>query len=37
MHLTFLSKNLQAYNSEGTLQQEKEHKFQGASGALGIV
>ena len=32
-----LGKNLQAYNIEGTAQQEKEHKFQGASRALGIV
>ena len=32
-----LGKNLQAYNIEGTVQQEKEHKFQGASRALGIV
>ena len=32
-----LWKNLQAYNIEGTAQQEKEQKFQGASGALGIV
>ena len=32
-----LWKNLQAYNSEGTVQQEKEHKFQGASRALGLV
>ena len=32
-----LWKNLQAYNIEGTVQQEKEHKFQGASRALGIV
>ena len=33
----FLWKNLQAYNIEGTAQQEKEHKFQRASRALGIV
>ena len=32
-----LWKNLQAYNIEGTVQQEKEHKFQRASRALGIV
>ena len=32
-----LWKNLQAYNIEGTAQQEKEHKFQGAGRALGIV
>ena len=32
-----LWKNLQAYNIEGTVQQEKEHKIQGASSALGIV
>ena len=32
-----LWKNLQAYNIEGTVQQEKEHKLQGASRALGIV
>ena len=29
--------NLQVYHIEGTVQQEKEHKFQGASRALGIV
>ena len=32
-----LRNNLQAYNIEGTVQQEKEHKSQGASRALGIV
>ena len=32
-----LWKNLQAYNIEGTVQQETEHKIQGASRALGIV
>ena len=32
-----LWKNLQVYNIEGTVQQEKEHKFQGASRALGVV
>ena len=32
-----LWKNLQAYNIEGTVQQEKEHKKQGACQALGIV
>ena len=32
-----LWKNLQVYNIEGTVQQEKEHKFQGASRASGIV
>ena len=32
-----LSKNLQAYNIEATVQQEKEQKFQRASRALGIV
>ena len=32
-----LWKNLQAYNIEGTVQEEKEHQFQGASRALGIV
>ena len=32
-----LWKNLQAYNIEGTVQQEMEHKFQRASRALGIV
>ena len=32
-----LWKNLQAYNTEGTVQEEKEHQFQGASRALGIV
>ena len=32
-----LWKNLQVYNIEHTVQQEKEHKFQGASRALGIV
>ena len=32
-----LWKNLQAYNIEGTVQQEKEHKNQGACQALGIV
>ena len=36
-HLTFLWKNLQAYNIEGTVQEEKEHKFHSASRALGIV
>ena len=29
--------SLQAYNSEATVQQEKEHKNQGACQALGIV
>ena len=37
IHLTFLWKNLQAYNIEGTVQQAKAHKFQRASRALGIV
>ena len=32
-----LWKNLQAYNNEGTVQQEKEHRNQGACLALGIV
>ena len=32
-----LCKNLQAYNIEGTVQDEKEHKFQRASKELGIV
>ena len=32
-----LWKNLQAFNIEGTAQQEKEYKFQRASRALGIV
>ena len=32
-----LWKKLQAYNIEDTVQQEKEHKFQGARRALGIV
>ena len=32
-----LLENLQAYNIEGTVQQEKEHKFQAAGRALGIV
>ena len=32
-----LWENLQAYNIEGTLQQEKEHKNQGECLALGIV
>ena len=32
-----LWKNLQAYNIEGTVQQEKEHNLQGARRALGIV
>ena len=32
-----LWKNLQAYNIEGTVQQEKEQKFQRASRALGFV
>ena len=27
----------EAYNIEGTVQQEKEHKFQGESRALGTV
>ena len=36
-HLTLLWENLQAYHIEGTVQQEKEQKFQGASRALGIV
>ena len=36
-HLTFLWKYLQAYNIEGTVQQEKEQKFQRANRALGIV
>ena len=34
---TYMWKNVQAYNIEGTVQQEKEHKFQRASRALGIV
>ena len=37
IHLTFLWKYLQAYNIEGTVQQEKDQKFQRASRALGIV
>ena len=37
IHLTVLWKNLQAYNIEGTVQQEKAHKFQRASRALGIA
>ena len=32
-----LWENLQVYNIEGTVQQEKEHKKQGACQALGIV
>ena len=32
-----LQKNLQAYNIEGTVKQEKEHNFQRASKGLGIV
>ena len=32
-----LWKKLQVYNIEGTVQQEKEHKNQGACQALGIV
>ena len=32
-----LWENLQAYNIEGTVQQEKEHKNQGSCQALGIV
>ena len=32
-----LWENLQAYNIEGRVQQEKEHKNQGACPALGIV
>ena len=32
-----LWKNLQAYNIECTVQQEKEHKNQGSCQALGIV
>ena len=36
-YLTFLWKNLQVYNIEGTVQQEKEHKNQGVCQALGIV
>ena len=32
-----LWENLHAYNIEGTVQQEKEHKNQGACQALGIV
>ena len=32
-----LWKNLQAYNIEGTVQQEKEHKNQGPCQALRIV
>ena len=32
-----LWKSLQVYNIEGTVQQEKEHKNQGACQALGIV
>ena len=32
-----LWENLQVYNIEGTVQQEKEDKFQGAGRALGIV
>ena len=32
-----LWENLQAYNIEGTVQQEKEHKNQGAHQALGTV
>ena len=32
-----LWKNLQPYSIEGTVQQEKGHKFQGASRAFGIV
>ena len=36
-HISHLWENLQAYNIEGTVQQEKEHKKQGACQALGIV
>ena len=32
-----LWENLQVHNLEGTVQQEKEDKFQGESRALGIV
>ena len=32
-----LQKNLQPYNIEGTVKQEKAHKFQRASQGLGIV
>ena len=32
-----LWENLQVYNIEGIVQQEKEHKNQGACQALGIV
>ena len=32
-----LWENLQAYNIEGTVQQEKEHEIQGACQALGIM
>ena len=32
-----LWKNLQAYNIEGTVHQEKENKSQGACQALGII
>ena len=32
-----LWENLQAYNIRGIVQQEKEHKNQGACQALGIV
>ena len=32
-----LWKSLQLYNTEGTVQQEKEHINQGACQALGIV
>ena len=32
-----LWKNLHTYNIKGTVQQEKEHKQQGACQALGIV
>ena len=35
-YLIFL-KNLQVYNIDGTVQEEKEHKFQGASRAFRIV
>ena len=35
--ISHLWKNLQAYNIEGTVQPEKEHKNQGACKALGVV
>ena len=37
MRLTFLRGSLQVYNIEGTAQQEKKHKAQGACQAVGIV